>query len=90
MKLRIHVTAEDIAAGTRRDCETCPIAQALMRQGFTDVSVSADSILFGPYWQPASDRVADFIHEFDEGLPVEPFDFDVEIDRQWESQKQPG
>ncbi len=82
--MRINVTAEDIANGARGDCYACPIALAARRAGLEDPDVQ-DFLMYvsndlGDVEStdlPAEAGV--FMDRFDDGLPVQPFSFEVEI-----------
>ncbi len=84
--VRIDVTAEDIARGSRCVATGCPVALAFHRQlPKENVAVVATTLAYyGPHdsrlplrFPPAT---ADRIREFDRGNGMEPFSFDVEID----------
>lgn len=80
----IEVTQEDINAGRRADCRACPIARATKRK------VPACHVEVGRYYVVLmTSRVGDsydfrlpdfarrFVEDFDFGIPVEPFAFDL-------------
>jgi len=83
-RVTVEVTAEDIAAGEHFACDRCPIAIAVKRcsgEPFASVthyrirlSPDGDSRVAKP---PAA--VGDFIWAFDQGHPVQPFSFEVEL-----------
>jgi hypothetical protein len=91
VKITFQVTQEDIAAGLMRDCEHCPIANAMKRKfpNALDVTASDDELylrLPGGRSYDAQRLLArtpapavNFISRFDEGLAVEPFEFEVEF-----------
>lgn len=73
----INVTAQHIANGRRASIGGCPVALAL-QQYFPLATVA------GPYFRTVAgnspeinlpDYVTTFIEKFDEGKPVEPFNF---------------
>ena len=84
MIYHVIVTAEDIAHGERGTSEGCPVALALRRLvpgsgvGYCDEKVGYRAWI-GPgcgimpiILPPAAQ---DFVRCFDQGLPVEPFEF---------------
>ena len=76
----IEVTPQDIDAGKRRSCDHCPIALALARTGIAFQGVDYSLVLgpdFNPIDLPQSAR--NFIEKFDEGAPVLPFTFTLDI-----------
>jgi len=85
----VEVTAGDIAAGKREDCEGCPIACALRRAAGTPRAFVDGAELAAGNWDGVhpydSDRVrmpreaVDFVLDFDEGRDVRPFAFTVEL-----------
>jgi hypothetical protein len=84
-KLHIVVTEDHIKSGVRKDATSCPIALALQnRHDCTSVEVEPCGITFdraGWRWKaravPANAET--FMLRFDEGAPVEPFEFDLEV-----------
>lgn len=74
----VEVTAEDIAKGKPMECLNCPVALACMRAGLDDIAV-CDSSLDSDGSIRTPDVVAEFIHAFDNGKPVHPFTFNLEI-----------
>ena len=89
--MRIQVTQEHIDRGreaipNRAPCYVCPVAQALIDAGYQEVSVGQ----FEAYWwMPDEGRTAiaylpevasDWISAFDDGLHVEPFSIDLDVD----------
>jgi hypothetical protein len=91
--LTVHVTAQDIADGVRKDCLACPVAIATARTlalavgGPGVVEASEFSIdVFLPQQRLvrayAPQSVRQFMVEFDSGYPgVEPFTFDLSFYR---------
>jgi len=70
----IEITKEDIRLGRRSSINACPVARALRRRLGTEAVVSAYY-----YRQTAgspviliSEKLAEFIHDFDHGLKVKP------------------
>ncbi len=83
--MRIEVTAEDIAQGQPKQARSCPIALAFLR-------ATAETWAIIGRWATLSrhDHLAraallpaeaqGFEDQFDDGLPCEPFAFDVNIE----------
>jgi hypothetical protein len=82
--MRIYVTQEDIANGSRFSPDLCPVALALTRAGLYHFGV------FGVLFLLESDlstvtllrlpkAVSDWIANFDADHPVSPITFDVEL-----------
>jgi hypothetical protein len=85
--VKIQVTEEDIKNGTPCQDWCCPIALALRRAGFLAAKVgrsrcfvqSAGDDETCTWRQPALPADArEFVRDFDEGYPVDPFEFDLE------------
>lgn len=81
--MTIRITQEDIAAGVKGNCNTCPAALALQRHGFTGWEVwSGEFRRVGA--SPRSKGVkmslelADWIDNFDSEQPVAPMEFEFE------------
>lgn len=67
MKIRIHVTKEDIRNGVRANCNECPIALAIKRRinpGLY-VEVRASGIDIGDVHNINSENTYEFISSFD-------------------------
>ena len=81
MRLRVEVTAEDIAKGVRNTCDRCPIALALSALGVIEPFVDGYAVEFGNCEeQVRTPEVASaFIEAFDLGNPVEPFTFEIDV-----------
>jgi hypothetical protein len=79
VKLRVEVTAEDIAAGNSGDCESCPIALACCRAGLNGVLVSDDGIAWNGGFVDLPAGGLEFISDFDRGRVVLPFTFEIEV-----------
>lgn len=78
--ITISVTALHIANGTREDATCCPIALALIDQGWqgvcvlpTTAGIEAPDGQAIDYWLGQS--ALDFVVRFDHGLPVQPTAF---------------
>lgn len=85
-KIRVNVNQRDIERGIRRSAGSCPVARALQRhEEMGPMWVGAQSIRLRR--QPVSPdytielpgAVAAFVAAFDEGRPVAPFSFDLEV-----------
>jgi hypothetical protein len=82
MEIKVIVSQEDIAKGVKRDPDNCPIACAIKRMGYTDVSVAALGVYFwsgDTYYSLALPQEATiFITRFDKDFSVAPFSFNLE------------
>lgn len=77
----INVTAKHITDGIRSEACRCPIALAIADQLLEgDLPTVATGVVvlkgFSAYLQPEADS---FISDFDEGNPVEPFAFALDV-----------
>lgn len=82
-KMKIQVTSEHIQNGKRTSAFNCPIALAMKDTGLANVSVgpkhavvvntAGDKIISLPI------EVRSFIKTFDDNLPVEPFEFEINL-----------
>jgi hypothetical protein len=88
VKRKFSVTQEDIERGEASNCAWCPVAWALRRfdeRAKDYCAVTRYNIRMG--WHFDDDAVAarptksvrSFIHRFDSGLPVTPFNFALEL-----------
>ena len=78
----VDVTQNDIDAGDSH-ADSCPVALAISRAMDRPVLVCRDCWAFWPEtgtFYPMPEAAGRFIELFDNGLPVEPFSFTVEID----------
>lgn len=76
--MKIKVTEKDIKYGEERCPGTCPIARAINRElPGQDVMVFKSICEINHYEYELPPRAYDFIEQFDAGLPVEPFEFDI-------------
>lgn len=87
--MKIHVTEEDIRAGKAGACEECPIALAMGRAGFRNVQVAGFEETDTVFWilpdgtevqADAPLSVRQFVSEFDRGLEVSPFSFNLDVE----------
>lgn len=81
-KVRIEVTAEDIAKGNPGDACACPVALALQRV-LGDAQCSTDGLECYVGGQRelvnAPPSVREFVDRFDKQADVEPFAFEIEV-----------
>lgn len=83
--VKISVTAEHINAGEQRDCADCPVALAIKDTLHPlSIEITDDFIHFGlpggrysPVHTP--ENVSYFVDKFDDGQPVQPFTFTLEL-----------
>lgn len=80
--IRVEVTAEDIAAGKRFECRSCPAALAILRHVKDGVQVEVQPAYTyfgnGPHAINSS-RLTGFINRFDGREPVWPFAFRMAV-----------
>ncbi len=76
--MKINVTRSDIKTG-KHNCTGCPVALAVKRKGFNDVSVSYGGITVGPTTIPLSDGLRSFMLEFDTYGRPDPIEFDLPL-----------
>lgn len=76
----IKVTQEDINKGKKHNCNECPVALAIKRI-INDkyikthkANLSIDSV-----WYPLPSIVVKFISDFDKGIMVKPFEFELNL-----------
>ena len=90
MNLHVEVTAEDIAAGEKGHCQRCPIALAMLRCPNVFSVVVGEEISVQtydqdqwtePYVAECPSVASKFVGDFDSGDKVEPFSFDIELER---------
>lgn len=84
--MRIYVTKDDIKKGKTGIGWACPIARSLKRRGFKWVDVDCFGITASSLARQAIHSVTPkvakvFINRFDNKLPVEPFSFDLELEK---------
>jgi hypothetical protein len=80
-KVTVIVTADHINAGTQRVGAACPIALSLIDMGYTGVHVARDYLLLkeSGHTIKLPDHVAVFTRDYDEGVRVDPFSFEIEL-----------
>ncbi len=81
--MRIKVTAEHIARGEPERIRECPVALALRDLGINDPCVEYGYVRFGEFGKRHSAHISDAvvrrIKRFDNGKPIQPFSFDLEV-----------
>jgi hypothetical protein len=84
--MRIAVTADHIARGIPKDPRTCPVAlairSALPSMKYISVVFSTAFLLrdsMREYEAFLPEEVVIFVDDFDNGLPVFPFEFELDI-----------
>jgi hypothetical protein len=79
--MKIVVTQEHIDRGIREECRACPIALAIMEAlGWTDgVKVENDLVFVANAEYPLPTEAQVFVFNFDNGLEVIPFEFELEV-----------
>lgn len=79
--MKVQVTQDDIDFSLNRpkdEIQYCPIENALIRQGYEEVSVSRRWARFGGKEIELPLEAREFIGEYDAGLKVEPFEFELD------------
>ncbi len=82
----IEVTQNDIDEGRRGECELCPVARAIKRaSGSHCVYVDPTEVLLGENvleatWTKLPEEAAQFIEDYDNMQPVDPFSFNLNIE----------
>jgi hypothetical protein len=81
--MKIIVTAEHIKNGVRKKCDKCPAALAVREQSpFKDAEIGYLSWTpsYVANWRRITDLgLVDFVARFDNQLPVEPFEFNLDL-----------
>ena len=86
--IKINVTQEDIDKGIQGSCVNCPTGLALQRTFPSSNYIHVDTVDIEYGINPESDEfksvetpqeVIDFIDDFDNGKPVKPFFFELEL-----------
>ena len=81
--MKVMVAQDDIDNGTACDCYLCPVARALQRLGLDAEVDDTDVLMIDKHlWTiefPLPDPAREFIAKYDTGLPVEPFEFEMEF-----------
>jgi hypothetical protein len=86
--MKIHVTAEDIAAGKRWAPRECAVACALNRMGIPHAGVGATDkflVIYRPAYPGVAERgrkapawVGAAVAAWDRGFDLQPFEFEVD------------
>lgn len=79
MKYTVTVTQEDINSGMREEPCLCPIALACLRAGIVAPLVGMEELSCVAGLGVMPKEAGTFVANFDEGEPVEPFSFEIEI-----------
>lgn len=89
--MRIIVTKEDIEKGRARDAQNCPVALALRRAGVVHFGVSGILVWVASGNQAVvlPGHVQEWILNYDYGLQMEPFEFELHVTAAEEPEK-PG
>ena len=80
--MKIKVTQQDIAKGSRKKCDNCPIARAIKRETKSPVWVNSNHVDYlvknelVVHLLPK--KAITFIKRFDAGETVKPFTFEIE------------
>ena len=81
----IHVTQEYINKGQPDNDFHCPVRYAMLSHGFTVTSVRSAYIYFGRPDATSGNKIAtpqkvkQWLEAFDEGNPVSPFTFEIDL-----------
>ena len=88
MKHTINVTQEDILLGVEVSCDGCPIARAISRAiPSSKVFVLGDKAIIDSVWVSLPRECLEFVCRFDNGLPVAPFSFTLDLQQYPEGYK---
>lgn len=80
MKTTIEVTKGDIKKGVAKNYHTCPVARAISRKLKNGLAPWVSTVLIIDYYKfglPIEAHL--FVIDFDKGLPVQPFSFDLDL-----------
>jgi len=85
VRVKVEVTAEDIASGDPQECSSCPIARAMNRatpgrKWLVDDRFAGYHVCGRITDFPMPDSAREFISRFDRGAAVEPFAFEIDLD----------
>lgn len=79
-RVMVEVTRDDISYGRTMNSTRCPVALALLRTTGADrVMVRQHYAVIGTFHVVLPDAVVKFVSEFDFGLQVKPFSFEVPV-----------
>ncbi|MCY4259166.1 MAG: hypothetical protein OXC91_02725 [Rhodobacteraceae bacterium] len=79
MKLDVEITSGCILQGTENEPNSCPVAIGMRRKGVLCEVHPCDIRFPDGTSVPTPTAVHDFVRRFDAGLPVEPFNFEIEV-----------
>ena len=80
--MKIKVTKEHIENGVREDCLLCPVATAVQEKiGKYMVTVRSDYIYINGETYPLTPETGEFVHMFDNGYEVAPFEFELPLNQ---------
>ena len=78
--MKVTVTAADISAGMRAAPQSCPVARALTRAlPGKRVWVGPSTVVCSNTEYPLPPKAMGFIELFDQALPCEPVEFDLDM-----------
>lgn len=78
--MTIHVQQKHIDNGQRAECAHCPLALAFHDAGLERAMIASGAVSWGINSSAALPAEAHrFYREFDSGLKVKPFTFEIEI-----------
>lgn len=79
--ITINVTEEDIKKGEKSCMSGCPVAIAARRATGRKVRVSINYLFyeFGLREHALPHEVSNFVCDFDNGLPVQPITFEIDL-----------
>ena len=80
--MKITVTQQHIDSGQRGSCTGDPVSLAMRAAGLVKPWASPDHLAwrvdFKDYFMKTPENVVQFMRDFDNKVPVEPFEFEVE------------
>jgi len=84
-EIEINVTENDIKLGKSRSCDFCPIARAIKRRIKKGICVQVYFSLHcnRKFICDMPDTASYFVRSFDDGYPVSPFRFKIEIPKEY-------
>lgn len=79
MAITVTVTQAHIDKGVARECTRCPIALAMIDAGIAEPWVDEVTVCVGAFGVDLPAEAVAFVETFDNGDPVQPFAFELEI-----------
>lgn len=78
--MKIKVAQHHIDLGERYRGEFCPVARAMADAGLSEPVVDGEFCWWNDYGKQAAlpEDAVRFVAHFDDGLPVEPLEFEIE------------